>query len=59
MKTIALILTVLLAGCASIGPVVTDIHRQGSGMVIEKTTFNVNYFTGIISEKSRTTTELK
>ena len=59
MKMVAAALgAFMLAGCVSVGPVVTDVTLQGNKLVVEKTTFQYNDFTGRITEKSRTVEEI-
>jgi len=59
MKMVAAALgAFMLAGCVSVGPVVTDVTLRGNRLVVEKTTFQYNDFTGRITEKSRTVEEI-
>lgn len=50
-------LAVVLSGCSSAGPFVTNISSDGQGgLLIEKDTVNLNNFTGTISSGGRPTT---
>ena len=43
-----------LTGCITVGPVVTDVTLSGNRLIVEKTTYQYNDFTGQVTEKSRT-----
>jgi hypothetical protein len=52
MKTIlALILTILLAGCIVTPNVVTDVYRDGDDLVFHKATIQVNTVTYQVNER--------
>ena len=44
----------VLTGCITVGPVVTDVTLSGNRLIVEKTTYQYNDFTGQVTEKSRT-----
>ena len=44
----------MLTGCVTVGPVVTEVTLSGNRLIVEKTTYQYNDFTGDITEKSRT-----
>lgn len=54
---ILLIICIMLAGCSTAGPYVTNISSDGRGrLTIEKSRTEYNTFTGTISDTGSTTT---
>lgn len=49
-KIIGLILLLLLVGCMTTGPVITDVHRDGNVLVFHKANVRVNTVTCEITE---------
>lgn len=59
IKVAAIALGLLvMTGCITVGPVVTDVTLSGNRLVVEKTTYQYNDFTGQVTEKSRTIEDL-
>jgi type IV secretion system protein VirB7 len=51
---------IILSGCTTAGPFVTNVSSDGNGgLVIEKTYVKMNAFTGTISNEGGTTTTIK
>jgi len=48
----------IMTGCRTVGPVVTNVTLQGNRLIVERTTYMINDFNGQISEKSRTIEDL-
>jgi len=61
IKTISfMLLVVLLTGCTSAGPYVTNIASDGAdGLNIEKCMVQLNAFLGVVSTKNCTTQNIK
>lgn len=58
IKVAAIVLGLLImTGCRTVGPVVTNVTLSGNRLIVERTTYQINDFTGQISEKSRTIEE--
>ncbi len=61
MKRLSLILiAIFFVGCSSTGPYVTAISSNGrGGLIIEKSKVQYNSFTGTITSKDTSTTEIQ
>ena len=63
IKIVPLVLlmgSVMLVGCSTAGPFVTNISSDGRGnLIIEKTKVEYNAFTGTVSNEDTTTTTIK
>ena len=54
------IIGIIISGCTSAGPFVTNISSDGQGnLLIEKTYVKLNSFTGTISNEGGTTTRVR
>ena len=59
-KYLFFILTILISGCSTAGPFVSNISSDGKGnLIIEKQRIEFNAFTGIASTQDTTNTEIK
>jgi len=57
---ILLFVCVMLAGCSTAGPFVTNISSDGQGgLVIEKTMVEYNAFLGTVSDKDATSATIQ
>ena len=57
---IGCVLSLAVAGCSTAGPFVTNISSDGNGgLVIEKTYVQYNGFTGTVSNKDQSSTNIK
>lgn len=53
MRYIMLVLVLLIAGCSTAGPYVTNISSDGKGgLVVEKSSVEYNGITGTVGSKS-------
>ncbi|MFA5411403.1 MAG: lipoprotein [Candidatus Omnitrophota bacterium] len=62
MKKIFFLITllILLAGCSTAGPFVTNISSDGrGGLNIEKQQVEYNWFLGVVSTKNPTTSNIQ
>ncbi len=60
MKLLVVLICLVVAGCSTAGPFVTNISSDGrGGLVIEKTMVEHNSFMGTISQKDATSSTIQ